>query len=90
MIHSKGFVLALIVLLVTLYTHPILYSSIMSTCTMNADTTASALQSSATKKALARKKFQGAWEVIRSELLGHIEAEGMPKEAVEWYKRVSV
>lgn len=62
----------------------------MSTCTMNADTTASALQSSATKKALARKKFQGAWEVIRSELLGHIEAEGMPKEAVEWYKRVSV
>lgn len=42
------------------------------------------------KKAASRKKFQGAWEVIRTELLAHFEAEGMPKEVTEWYKRVSV
>ena len=44
----------------------------------------------ATKKALARKKFEGTWEVIRSELLARFEEQGMPVDAREWYKRVRV
>ena len=44
----------------------------------------------ATKKAFARKKFQGTWEVIRSELLARFEEQGMPVDAREWYKRVRV
>lgn len=41
-------------------------------------------------KAFARKRFEGAWEVIRDELLTHFEAQGMPIDAREWYKRVSI
>lgn len=40
-------------------------------------------------KQLARQKFEGAWEVIRDELIAHFEAQGMPVDAREWYKRVS-
>lgn len=43
----------------------------------------------ATKKANARKRFEGVWEVIRAELLAHFDSNGMPKDAREWYKRVS-
>ncbi|KZP19029.1 terpenoid synthase [Athelia psychrophila] len=38
-------------------------------------------------KKLARQKFEGAWEVIRDELIAHFEAQGMPVDAKEWYKR---
>jgi hypothetical protein len=41
-------------------------------------------------KALARKRFEDVWGVIRTELLAHFEAQGMPIEAREWYKRVSL
>jgi len=41
-------------------------------------------------KALARKKFEDVWEVIRVELLAHFEVQGMPIDAREWYKRVSI
>jgi hypothetical protein len=87
MSHLKGAVFAVITLLLTFYFHPILHSSIMSIPTMKAD---SALNASSTTKALARKKFQGAWEVIRAELLEHMQAEGMPNDAKEWYKRVDI
>src|SRR6266436_9055670 len=43
----------------------------------------------AAKKASARKKFGGAWEVIRLELLANFEGQGMPVDAREWYMRVS-
>jgi len=36
-----------------------------------------------------RTKFEGAWKLIRDELLEHFGKEGMPKEATEWYQRVS-
>lgn len=42
----------------------------------------------ADSKAERRAKFEAAFEVIRQELLDHFAKEGMPKEAVEWYKRV--
>ena len=41
-------------------------------------------------KTMARKKFEGAWEVIRAELLAHFKDQGMPVDAREWYKRVSI
>jgi hypothetical protein len=44
----------------------------------------------ARKKSEARKKFEGAWETIRSELLTHFDRKNMPIEAREWYKRVSL
>lgn len=40
-------------------------------------------------KAARRAKFEEAWIVIRDELLVHFKGEGMPKEAAEWYERVS-
>jgi farnesyl diphosphate synthase len=40
-------------------------------------------------KVLARKKFEDVWEIIRTELLAHFEAQRMPVDAREWYKRVS-
>jgi farnesyl diphosphate synthase len=43
----------------------------------------------ASKKALARHKFEDAWEIIRSELLAHFEEKRMPVDAQKWYKRVS-
>lgn len=40
-------------------------------------------------KAARRAKFEEAWIAIRDELLVHFKGEGMPKEAAEWYERVS-
>jgi hypothetical protein len=57
----------------------------MSTPAIKTDTAGSKLDA----KALARKKFEDVWEVIRAELLVHFEAQGMPIDAREWYKRVS-
>ena len=58
------------------------------------------LRSASTRKALveipmsdkaARKaKFEGVYAVIRDELIEHFAGEGMPEEAVEWYRNVSV
>ncbi|KAK7049724.1 Farnesyl pyrophosphate synthetase [Paramarasmius palmivorus] len=42
---------------------------------------------SSTDKAARRAKFEGAWNVIREELLSHFKGEGMPQDAVEWYSR---
>lgn len=39
-----------------------------------------------TDKAARRAKFEGVYEVIRDELIGHFAGEGMPEEAVEWYR----
>ncbi|KAF9032431.1 isoprenoid synthase domain-containing protein [Panaeolus papilionaceus] len=41
---------------------------------------------SAEQKAARRAKFEGVFEKIRDELIEHIKGEGMPEEAVEWYK----
>lgn len=38
-------------------------------------------------KAARRAKFEGAWNVIREELLTHIKEQGFPQEAIEWYER---
>lgn len=43
---------------------------------------------SAEQKAARRAKFEGVFEKIRDELIEHIKGEGMPEEAVEWYKNV--
>lgn len=40
-------------------------------------------------KAARRAKFNGVFEKIRDELIEHFAAQGMPKEAVEWYRNVS-
>jgi len=53
----------------------------MSTPTMKTELDASLA------KAMARKKFEGAWEVIREELLEHFREQRMPVDAREWYKR---
>ncbi|EEB91110.1 hypothetical protein MPER_10587 [Moniliophthora perniciosa FA553] len=42
---------------------------------------------SSNDKAARRAKFEGAWNVIREELLTHFKGEGMPQDAVEWYSR---
>ncbi|KAK0236475.1 hypothetical protein EDD85DRAFT_954343 [Armillaria nabsnona] len=34
-----------------------------------------------------RTRFEGAWKVIKQELLDYITGEGMPKDAIEWYER---
>ncbi len=36
-----------------------------------------------------RSKFEVAWVAIKQELLDHFNGEGMPKDAAEWYERVS-
>lgn len=41
-----------------------------------------------TDKAARRAKFEGAWKVIKKELLDHFNGEGMPKDAAEWFERV--
>ena len=38
---------------------------------------------------MAREKFEGVFAHIRSELIDHISAEGLPKEATDWYADVS-
>lgn len=42
-----------------------------------------------TDKAARRAKFEGVYAVIRDELIEHFAGEGMPEEAVEWYRKVS-
>ncbi|PPR04308.1 hypothetical protein CVT24_013381 [Panaeolus cyanescens] len=37
-------------------------------------------------KALRRQKFEAVFDKIRDELIEHFKGEGMPAEAVEWYK----
>ena len=39
-------------------------------------------------KAASRAKFEGVFAAIREELLQHFAGEGMPAEAVEWYRKV--
>ena len=48
-----------------------------------------ASKTSSEAKQLARHKFEGAWVVIRDELIAHFKAQNMPVDATEWYKRVS-
>lgn len=44
---------------------------------------------SATDKAARRKRFEDVFPVIAEELTSYVRGEGMPKDAVEWYERVS-
>ena len=37
---------------------------------------------------MARERFENVFSHIRSELIDHITAQGMPKEAIEWYAKV--
>jgi farnesyl diphosphate synthase len=39
-------------------------------------------------KAARRTKFAGVFSKIRDELIDHFAGEGMPQEAVEWYRNV--
>jgi len=38
--------------------------------------------------AMAKQKFEDVFPRIRSELIDHIAAQGMPKEAIQWYTDV--
>lgn len=40
-------------------------------------------------KAARTKRFEDVFDLIAEELLGYMRGEGMPGEAVEWYKKVS-
>ena len=42
----------------------------------------------ATDKAARRAKFEAVFEKIRDELIDHFAGEGMPQDAVEWYRNV--
>lgn len=42
----------------------------------------------ATAKAARRAKFEAVFSKIRDELIEHFAGEGMPQEAVEWYRNV--
>ena len=59
----------------------------MPTPVSKTDVAMAASGKDAQKKA-ARAKFEGAWAVIRDELLAHMRAENMPPDAQEWYRRV--
>ena len=37
---------------------------------------------------MARQRFEDVFPRIRSELIDHITAQGMPKEAIQWYTDV--
>ena len=39
-------------------------------------------------KAIRRAKFEAIFVKIRDELLEHFTREGMPPEAIEWYRNV--
>ncbi len=43
----------------------------------------------ANAKAQRRQRFEGAWKVIRDELVEHLASEGMPSDAIEWFGKVS-
>jgi farnesyl diphosphate synthase len=57
--------------------------------TIKPDIATSVLSSSdaVRRKSEARRKFEGVWESIRSELLTHFQGQNMPIEAREWYDR---
>ena len=42
----------------------------------------------ATTKAARRAKFEVVFAKIRDELIEHFAGEGMPQDAVEWYRNV--
>lgn len=42
----------------------------------------------AAAKAAARAKFEGVFDTIADELLAYLKGEGMPADAIEWYKKV--
>ena len=42
-----------------------------------------------TNKAARRKRFEDMFPVIADELLGYVKGEGMPKDALDWYEKVS-
>jgi hypothetical protein len=96
MISPKIAILTVLVsLLIVVYHRPFTTSipSIITNLTIKTCIAANVSNSTtdaATRKALARKKFEGTWEVIRSELLARFEEQGMPVDAREWYKRVRV
>ncbi len=46
------------------------------------------MSTSEAKKA-ARDKFEAVFEKIRDELVNHLAQNGMPSEAIEWYRNVS-
>ena len=37
---------------------------------------------------MARQRFEDVFPRIRSELIDHFTAQGMPKEAIQWYTNV--
>jgi hypothetical protein len=39
-------------------------------------------------KAAKRARFEGVFDTIAEELLAYLKGEGMPAEAIEWYKKV--
>lgn len=39
---------------------------------------------------MARQRFEDVFPRIRSELIDHISAQGMPKEAIQWYTNVRI
>ena len=41
-----------------------------------------------TTKAARRAKFEAVFVKIRDELIEHFAGEGMPQDAVEWYRNV--
>jgi hypothetical protein len=48
-----------------------------------------ATMSSQSEKAIRRHKFEHVFTVIRDELVEHFKQQGMPNDAVQWYRRVS-
>ncbi|RDX45501.1 farnesyl-diphosphate synthase [Polyporus arcularius HHB13444] len=38
-------------------------------------------------KALKRQKFEAVYPILRDELLAYLKQEGMPEDAISWYKR---
>ena len=44
--------------------------------------------SASENKKNARGKFEAVFERIRDDLVNHLTKNGMPSEAVEWYRKV--
>jgi len=43
---------------------------------------------SVAEKAARRKRFEDVFPIIAEELLGYMKGECMPKDAVDWYRKV--
>ena len=41
-------------------------------------------------KAQKRQKFDAVYPILRDELLAYMKQEGMPEDAISWYKRVRI